>query len=123
MTGMDRHVANHPPPYHGNSLPSQADAERKRSIIEYVISTRRQIVKLLVLLRWSKDNAKETERCINLIAFLQRQNYQLERAVNDLKGVREVLNGARYAMLLGAACAVAPSPLTCLAGTGSGITT
>lgn len=57
--------------------------------------TRRQIIKLLVLLRWAKDNTQDTERSINLIAFLQRQNYQLERAVQALRGVEDLLAGAR----------------------------
>jgi hypothetical protein len=79
-----------------HSLPSQSDFDRKRTIIEYVITTRRQIVKLLVLLRWAKENTQDTERSMNLIAFLQRQNFQLERAVQALKGVEGLLAGARY---------------------------
>jgi hypothetical protein len=78
-----------------HSLPSQSDFDRKRTIIEYVITTRRQIVKLLVLLRWAKENTQDTERSMNLIAFLQRQNFQLERAVQALKGVEGLLAGAR----------------------------
>lgn len=77
------------------SLPSKSDLQRKRSIIEYVVSTRRQTVKLLVLLRWAKENTQETEQAINIIAFLQRQNYQLERTVETLKGVKDLLTGAR----------------------------
>lgn len=65
-----------------------------------MISTRRQIIKLLVLLRWAKDNNQDTEKAINLIAFLQRQNYQLERAVDALKGVETLLAGARCLSLL-----------------------
>lgn len=80
-------------------LPSQSDFDRKRTIIEYVITTRRQIVKLLVLLRWAKENTHDTERSINLIAFLQRQNYQLERAVQALQGVEGLLSGARSVTL------------------------
>lgn len=64
-------------------------------IIEYVVATRRQVIKLLVLLRWSRDNTKDVERSMNLISFLQRQNFQLERAVDGLKAVRDLLLNAR----------------------------
>lgn len=77
------------------SLPAKNDDNRKRAIIAYVVSNRRQIIKLLVLLRWSRDSTQEVERCMNLVAFLQRQNFQLERAVESLKATRESLLTAR----------------------------
>ena len=64
-------------------------------IIDFVLATRRQVVKLLVLLRWSRDNTRVVQRCMNLIAFLQRQNFQLERAVDSLKSVQDALLSAR----------------------------
>ena len=78
-----------------NSLPARSDVDRKRMIIEYVVATRRQVIKLLVLLRWSRDNTKDVERSMNLISFLQRQNFQLERTVDGLKAVRDLLLNAR----------------------------
>jgi hypothetical protein len=38
---------------------------------------------------------------MNLIAFLQRQNYQLERAVQALRGVEGLLAGARWVYMAG----------------------
>lgn len=45
------------------SLPSTQDAARKRAIVDYVLQTRRQILKLLVLVRWSAE-ADNVGKCM-----------------------------------------------------------
>ena len=44
-------------------LPHQPDQARKRAIVDYVLQTRRQILKLLVLVRWSSE-ADNVTKCM-----------------------------------------------------------
>lgn len=37
------------------TLPAADDAAKKRAVVDYVLQTRRQLLKLLVLVRWSRD--------------------------------------------------------------------
>jgi hypothetical protein len=45
------------------SLPSTPDAAKKRAIVDYVLQTRRQVLKLLVLVRWSSE-AGNVAKCM-----------------------------------------------------------
>ncbi|KAG0144758.1 hypothetical protein CROQUDRAFT_659573 [Cronartium quercuum f. sp. fusiforme G11] len=74
--------------------PSLDDFERKKRVIDYVIHSRRQIIKLLVLVKWSA-NAAPTHKIMSIVGFLQRQNQQFERTVNILKASKDSFYSAR----------------------------
>ncbi|BGP32759.1 mediator complex subunit [Rhodotorula toruloides] len=76
------------------TLPSQNDQARKRAIVDYVLQTRRQVVKLLVLARWSTE-AERIQRAMNIVGFLSMQNHTLESTITSLTETRTMLSGAR----------------------------
>ncbi|BGO92081.1 hypothetical protein NBRC10512_000812 [Rhodotorula toruloides] len=76
------------------TLPSQNDQARKRAIVDYVLQTRRQVVKLLVLARWSTE-AERIQRAMNIVGFLSMQNHTLESTIASLTDTRTMLSGAR----------------------------
>ena len=38
-----------------SSLPSMSDAARKRTIADWVVKTKKQVVKVYVVVKWSRD--------------------------------------------------------------------
>lgn len=76
------------------TLPSQSDQLRKRALVDYVLHTRRQLVKLLVLTRWSTE-AKPIHKAMNLVGFLSRQNHAVDHAVHSLEHAATQLAAAR----------------------------
>jgi len=46
-------------------LPAMSDVPKKKRMLEYLLETRRQMVKLLVLVKWARVS-KEVEQCIVL---------------------------------------------------------
>jgi len=44
-------------------LPSMSDVPKKKRMLEYLLETRRQMIKLLVLVKWARVS-KEVEQCI-----------------------------------------------------------
>lgn len=53
-----------------DSLPAAPEPERKRKIVDYVLQTRRQILKLLVLVRWSSE-AENVAKCMVRLAWIR----------------------------------------------------
>jgi hypothetical protein len=47
----------------GCRLPSMSDVPKKKKMLEYLLETRRQMIKLLVLVKWAKVS-KEVDQCI-----------------------------------------------------------
>ncbi|GAA5967156.1 hypothetical protein JCM8115_000944 [Rhodotorula mucilaginosa] len=80
------------------SAPSSAagtdDQARKRKIVDHVLNSRRQLVKLLVLARWSKE-AHRLHKAINIVGFLAIQNHQIDRAIEALTETHGMLARAR----------------------------
>ncbi|GAA5952945.1 hypothetical protein JCM3765_003014 [Sporobolomyces pararoseus] len=76
------------------TLSSSPDQQRKQSIIDYVLQTRRQFLKLLVITRWSKESDR-IKKIYNLIGFLTDQNKVFETCVESLKNLVEGLRNAR----------------------------
>ncbi|KAM0789552.1 hypothetical protein ACM66B_000363 [Microbotryomycetes sp. NB124-2] len=76
------------------TLPHQDDAAKKRAIVDYVLQTRRQILKLLVLVRWSSQ-AHSVAKCMDIVGFLARQNYEFDHSVSSLTEIKQMLAGAR----------------------------
>ncbi|CAH7667443.1 mediator complex subunit MED14-domain-containing protein [Phakopsora pachyrhizi] len=85
--------------------PTLDDFERKKRLIDYVIHSRRQIIKLLVLVKWSLNSSSVHKimvsfdflyyTIIRIVAFLQRQNQEFERTVNILRSSKENFYTAR----------------------------
>ncbi|GAA5971097.1 hypothetical protein JCM11641_004145 [Rhodosporidiobolus odoratus] len=76
------------------TLPSQNDQARKRAIVDYVLHTRRQLLKLLVLARWSTE-ADRIAKGMNIIGFLSQQNNAVEASIAHLSETNTILMGAR----------------------------
>lgn len=70
------------------------DQARKRKIVDHVLNSRRQLVKLLVLARWSKE-AHRLHKAINIVGFLAIQNHQIDRAIEALTETHGMLARAR----------------------------
>lgn len=68
--------------------------QRKRSIVDHVLATRRQLVKLLVLARWGAE-AHRVHTAVNLVGFLAIQNVQVDRAIEHLRESHDLLARAR----------------------------
>jgi hypothetical protein len=49
-------------------LPSMSDVPKKKKMLEYLLETRRQMIKLLVLVKWAKVS-KEVDQCIVWLSF------------------------------------------------------
>lgn len=76
------------------TLPSHTDQQRKQLLVDYVLHTRRQFLKLLVLTRWSAESDR-IRKSINIIGFLSNQNHQLDASIQQLTQAVEGLKGAR----------------------------
>lgn len=70
------------------------DQARKRKIVDHVLNSRRQLVKLLVLARWSKE-AHRLHKAINIVGFLAIQNHQIDRTIEALTETHGMLARAR----------------------------
>ncbi|KAF8552437.1 MED14-domain-containing protein [Imleria badia] len=71
------------------TLPNMSDAARKRTIADWVVKTKKQIVKLYAVTKWARD--AET----NITAFLMNQNQQFDSVIGGLTYSRESLDPAR----------------------------
>ncbi|RKO87632.1 mediator complex, subunit Med14, partial [Blyttiomyces helicus] len=65
------------------TFPNLSNVERKRQILKFADDARKQYVKLLAIVRWSKQ-AQEFQKISNLHAFLDRQDACFEQAANSL---------------------------------------
>ncbi|KAG8219149.1 mediator complex subunit MED14-domain-containing protein [Butyriboletus roseoflavus] len=76
------------------TLPNMSDAARKRTIADWVVKTKKQVVKLYAVTKWARD-ADTVQKCMNITAFLMNQNQQLESVIHGLTYARESLDSAR----------------------------
>ncbi|GAA5851477.1 hypothetical protein JCM8547_001107 [Rhodosporidiobolus lusitaniae] len=76
------------------TLPSQNDQARKRALVDFVLHSRRQLVKLLVLTRWTTE-ADRIQKAMNIIGFLSTQNHSLTSTIHSLTDTHQMLAGAR----------------------------
>ncbi|KAK7045730.1 mediator complex subunit [Paramarasmius palmivorus] len=76
------------------TLPNSSDTARKRMLADWVVKTKKQIVKLYAVAKWSRD-ADTVQKCMNITAFLMDQNRQFEDAIMGLNYARESLDPAR----------------------------
>ncbi|KAI8368341.1 mediator complex subunit MED14-domain-containing protein [Choanephora cucurbitarum] len=77
-----------------DTLPSMSDVEKKRRILTYSISVRKQFLKLLVLIKWA-ENAEDIQMCQNIMAFLANQNKIFQDTVDYLHNIHSKLPAAR----------------------------
>ncbi|KAG5652469.1 hypothetical protein H0H81_004877 [Sphagnurus paluster] len=75
-------------------LAELAETARKRTLADWVVKTKKQVVKLYAVAKWSRD-AETVQKCMNITAFLMTQNHQFEGAMDGLKYARESLDPAR----------------------------
>ncbi|KXS19195.1 MED14-domain-containing protein [Gonapodya prolifera JEL478] len=56
------------------TLPSKTDMDRKKELYRFVVATRQQFTKLLVLVRWCKRYAGPTQSMEDIFRFLGTQS-------------------------------------------------
>ncbi|OBZ68191.1 Mediator of RNA polymerase II transcription subunit 14 [Grifola frondosa] len=76
------------------TMPNMSDSARKRTLADWVVKTKRQVVKLYAVVKWARD-ADVVQKAMNVTAFLMDQNEQFEQAMNGLKFARDGLDPAR----------------------------
>lgn len=77
------------------TLPSvSSDLARKRSLLDYIVGTRQEFVKLYVLTKWA-DVASEVSRTIDVVAWLNGQSNCFANVVNVLYDIERGLGGAK----------------------------
>ena len=90
-----------------------SDSARKRKLADFVVSWKKQVVKLYAVTKWSRD-ADIVQKCMvrrpssflvvsltdfptkNITAFLMNQNRQFDEVIHALTASRGSLDGARY---------------------------
>ncbi|KAK7057435.1 mediator of RNA polymerase II transcription subunit 14 [Favolaschia claudopus] len=76
------------------TMPGQSDSARKRTLADWVVKTKKQVVKLYAVVKWSRD-ADTVQKCMNITAFLMNQNQQFEDCIRGLNYAKESLDPAR----------------------------
>lgn len=76
------------------TLPNMSDSARKRTLADWVVKTKKQVVKLYAVAKWSRD-AATIQKCMNITAFLMTQNHQFEESIRGLNYAKESLDPAR----------------------------
>lgn len=98
------------------SMPNMSDSARKRTLADWVVKTKKQVVKLYAVIKWSRDADVVQKAMVQLVfwhaiafllreanwacsknvtAFLMDQNRQFEDAIYRLKYAKESLDPAR----------------------------
>ncbi|KDQ53591.1 hypothetical protein JAAARDRAFT_39281 [Jaapia argillacea MUCL 33604] len=76
------------------TLPNMSDVARKRTMAEWVVKVKKQVVKLYAVVKWARD-ADTVQKAMNITAFLMNQNQQFLDAINALSYAKESLDPAR----------------------------
>ncbi|KAF9559893.1 MED14-domain-containing protein [Agrocybe pediades] len=76
------------------TMPNMSDAARKRTLADWVVKTKKQVVKLYAVAKWSRD-AETVQKCMNITAFLLNQNHQFEQTIQGLTYAKESLDPSR----------------------------
>ncbi|KII92020.1 hypothetical protein PLICRDRAFT_103790 [Plicaturopsis crispa FD-325 SS-3] len=77
-----------------DTMPNMSDSARKRTLADWVVKTKKQVVKLYAVAKWARD-AGTVQKCMNITAFLMNQNQQFENAMMGLNAVKDGLDPAR----------------------------
>ncbi|TRM70306.1 mediator complex subunit MED14-domain-containing protein [Schizophyllum amplum] len=76
------------------TLPGMSDIARKRTLADFVVATKKQVVKLYAIAKWARE-ADTVQKCLNLVSFLMSQKYEIESAINRLHQIHDELNPER----------------------------
>ncbi|KAG1871755.1 mediator complex subunit MED14-domain-containing protein [Suillus subalutaceus] len=76
------------------TLPNMSDGARKRTLADWVVKTKKQVVKLYAITKWARD-ADTVQKCMNITAFLMNQNQQFEDVMRGLTYAKESLDPSR----------------------------
>ncbi|KAK9238932.1 mediator complex subunit MED14-domain-containing protein [Lipomyces kononenkoae] len=76
------------------TLPAANDTTKKRKFLNFLVHTRQQYIKLLVLTQWSR-NAKDISKVIDVVSWLGGQKNCFSNVVWALQAVKQDLGGAR----------------------------
>ncbi|KAF8170264.1 mediator complex subunit MED14-domain-containing protein [Mycena galopus ATCC 62051] len=76
------------------TMPNMSDTARKRTLADWVVKIKKQVVKLYAVVKWSRD-ADTVQKCMNITAFLMNQNQQFEDSIRGLNYAKESLDPAR----------------------------
>ncbi|CAK5281368.1 unnamed protein product [Mycena citricolor] len=76
------------------TMPNMSDPAKKRTLADWVVKTKKQVVKLYAVVKWSRD-ADTVQKCMNITAFLMNQNQQFEDVIHRLNYAKESLDPAR----------------------------
>ncbi|KAI6103423.1 mediator complex subunit MED14-domain-containing protein [Pisolithus sp. B1] len=76
------------------TLPNMSDAARKRTLADWVVKTKKQVVKLYAVMKWARD-ADTVQTCMNITGFLMNQNQQFLDVIDRLTCAKESLDPAR----------------------------
>ena len=71
-----------------------SDSARKRTIADWVVKTKKQVVKLYAVMRWARD-ADNVQKAMNITAFLMDQNQQFEESTQGITYAKDSLAPAR----------------------------
>ena len=71
-----------------------SDSARKRTIADWVVKTKKQVVKLYAVMRWARD-AHNVQKAMNITAFLMDQNQQFEESTQGIIYAKDSLAPAR----------------------------
>ncbi|KAL1667181.1 mediator complex subunit MED14-domain-containing protein [Schizophyllum commune] len=76
------------------TLPGMSDVARKRTLADFVVATKKQVVKLYAIAKWARD-AETVQKCLNLVGFLMNQKYEIDAAIGRLHQIHDELNPER----------------------------
>ncbi|TFK74569.1 MED14-domain-containing protein [Pluteus cervinus] len=76
------------------TMPNMSDEARKRTLADWVVKTKKQVVKLYAVTKWARD-AETVQKCMNITSFLLTQNQQFEDAIQALRFAKDGLDPAR----------------------------
>ncbi|KAL0956179.1 hypothetical protein HGRIS_002339 [Hohenbuehelia grisea] len=72
------------------TLPDKSDAARKRTIADWVVRTKKQVVKLYATVKWARD-AEVVQKAMNVIGFILNQNEQFLDIGNRMHKIEALL--------------------------------
>lgn len=92
-------------------MPNMSDVNRKRTLADWVVKSKKQVVKLYAIVKWSRDAAVVQKSMVrerlksspfvclmasqNITAFLMEQNLQFTEAIQALTTAKDSLDPAR----------------------------
>ena len=80
------------------TFPAANDVTRKRKFLNFLVHTRQQFIKLLVLTQWS-HNADDVSKVIDVVSWLAGQKNCFVNVIWALQNVKQGLSSARSAFV------------------------